>query len=215
MSVVRDEFGPTLPELIAPRLRALPRPLRLVLAAVAGVVVLVLIWALLLRGGGNGLRPLVVHRPIAFNLVYRAPLRNQAPAAGELARLANSSGQSMTVRELRLPAFRGDASGFLPTYVTTLEREMARRYPGFLARYEGRANVNKIQGYEFYFQYRRGGQLAYGRRVLLLPTATARQGADLLLLTPRTPAVARYDAVGKNGSLKTALRSFRFGTERP
>ena len=39
MSVVRPEFGPTLPELVAPRLRALPRGARV--AAVAGAVLAV------------------------------------------------------------------------------------------------------------------------------------------------------------------------------
>ena len=39
MPVVRPEFGPTLPELLAPRVRALPRAGRVVLAIVAVVIV--------------------------------------------------------------------------------------------------------------------------------------------------------------------------------
>jgi hypothetical protein len=215
MSAVRPEFGPTLPELLAPRLRALPRAARSALAVLAAVVVLVGLWALLLRGGDDGTHGVVVRKPIALNFIYRAPFTREALTAGELAHVGGR-GQSFAVRELRLPAYRGDSAGFLPVYATRLENEMARVLPGFQWRYEGRANVNKIQGYEIVFQYRRaGGRLAYGRRILLLPDTTARQGADLLLTAPRSPAIPRADAIGRNGPLKTSLRSFRFGTERP
>jgi hypothetical protein len=215
MSVVRPEFGPTLPELVGPRVRALPRAARLALLALAVVVVLALAWAILLRGSSAPLHAVVVRRPLAFNFVYRAPFHQEALGAGELARVGGASGQSLAVRELRLPAYRGDSAGFLPVYAAQLEARMERELPGFEWRYDGRANVNKIQGYEILYQYRPGGKLAYGRRILLLPTTTARQGVEVLLTSPRLPAVQRYDAVGRNGALKTALRSFRFGTERP
>jgi hypothetical protein len=214
MSAVRPELGPTLPELLAPRLRALPRAWRVVVAAAAVLVVLVALWALVLRGGGDGTRGIVVHRPIAFNFIYRAPLAKRAPLSGELARLGGH-GQTFVVRELRLPAYRGDSSGFLPVFVAQLEGRLAAQLPDFLVRYEGRANVNRIQGYEVYYQYRTNGRLTYARRVLLLPTTTSRQGVELFITSPWSPAVARYDAVGNNGALKTSLRSFRFGTERP
>jgi hypothetical protein len=48
-----------------------------------------------------------------------------------------------------------------------------------------------------------------------VPSITAREGADILITAPRSPAIVRADDVGRNGGLKTALRSFRFGTERP
>ena len=46
-------------------------------------------------------------------------------------------------------------------------------------------------------------------------TNYAREGADILVTAPRSPAIVRADDVGHNGGLKIALRSFRFGTERP
>jgi hypothetical protein len=103
----------------------------------------------------------------------------------------------------------------LPVLASQLEAQMERELPGFQWRYDGRANVNRVQGYEILFQYRPNGKLTYGRRILLLPTVTATQGIDLLLLSPRMSSVIRYDAVGRNGALKTSLRSFRFGTQRP
>src|SRR3954452_13331097 len=178
MSVVRPEFGPTLPELVGPRIRTWPRPVRVALAALGVLIVLALVYALFLRGDGvKAKRAVIVRSPVAFNFVYRAPFRKQAPQADELARVG-SKDQSFSVRELKLPASRGDAAGFLPLYAARLERQMARDLPGFVWRSDGRANINKQQGFEIVFQFRRpDGTLAYGRRVLLLPGLTARQGA--------------------------------------
>jgi hypothetical protein len=217
MSAVRPEFGPTLPELLGPRIRALPRAARLALAAVGALIVLLLLWALFVRGEGatTKKRAVIVRQPIAFNFVYRHPFRKQPPLAGELARVG-SKDQSFSVRELRLPAYGGDAAGFLPLYAATLEQQMAKDLPDFAWRSDGRANINKQQGFEIVFQFRRSdGTRMYGRRILLLPNVTARQGADIWAVAPRSPAIVRADDVGHNGGLKTALRSFRFGTERP
>jgi hypothetical protein len=216
MSAVRPEFGPTLPELLGPRIRVLPRAVRLALAGLAVLVVLLLAYALFFRGEGpKAKRAVIVRTPVAFNFVYRAPFRKEAPLKGELARVG-SKDQSFSVRELRLPAYRGDAAGFLPLYAATLQQQMARDLPGFAWRSDGRANINKQQGFEIVFQFRRSdGTLMYGRRVLLLPNVTSRQGADIWAVAPRSPAIVRADDVGHNGGLKTALRSFRFGTERP
>jgi hypothetical protein len=215
-SVVRSELGPSLPALLGPRVRALPPVVRLGLAALAAFVVVVIFYALFLRGGGaDAKRAVIVRSPIAFNFAYRAPFRRLAPQDGELARVG-SKVQDFSVRDLRLPAYRGDAAGFLPLYAAQLQARMAQEYPGFVWRSDGRANINKQQGFEIVFQFRRpGGPLTYGRRVLLLPNVTAREGVDILVTAPHSPAIVRADDVGHNGGLKTALRSFRFGTERP
>jgi hypothetical protein len=216
MSAVRPEFGPTLPELLGPRLRALPPALRLGLAALGAFVVIAILYVLILRGdGADAKRTVVVRSPIAFNFVYRAPFHRLSPQDGELARVGSAS-QSFAVRELQLSPYRGDAAGFLPLYAAQQETRMARQFPSFVWRSDGRANINKQQGFEIVFQFRRpGGRLTFGRRVLLLPTITAREGVDILITAPRSPAIVRADDVGRNGALKTALRSFRFGTERP
>jgi hypothetical protein len=216
MSAVRPEFGPSLPELVGPRFRVLPRAARLALVALGALLVVVIAWALLFRGeGAKAKQGVIVREPIAFNFVYRAPFRKEAPLAGELARVGSKE-QSFSVRELSLPAYGGDAAGFLPLYAATLEAQMAKDLPGFVWRSDGRANINKQQGFEIVFQFRRSdGTLMYGRRILLLPNVTARQGVDLWAVAPRSPAIVRADDVGHNGGLKTALRSFRFGTERP
>ena len=215
MSAVRPEFGPTLPELLAPRLRRLPRVARLALAALLLLVVLGLATVLLGGGSSSDLRGIVVREPIAVNFVYRAPFHKRAPGRGELAKVTAANGQTFAVRELRVAPYKGDAAGMLPVLASQLETKMERELPGFQWRSDGRTNVNRNQGYEILFQYRPNGKLTYGRRILLLPTVTATQGVDLLLTSPRMNSVIRYDAIGRNGGLKTLLRSFRFGTQRP
>lgn len=208
MSAVRPEFGPTLPELLRPAPRALR--VALVVLAVAAVAAV----AVALATGGDERTGVVVREPLAFNLVHDGGLEKVAPAGAELVRLTGED-RLFTVSPVTLPAFRGDISGVTPTYMERLVGDMERRFPEFLRRQEGRANINKQQGYELVFQFRRDGALHYGRRVLLFPTPQSREGVDILLTQRRTAAVPRADAVGKNGALKVALRSFRFGTERP
>lgn len=210
MSAVRPEFGPTLPELVGPRLRALSRGARIALAAGAAVLAAALLWALVLRDDGS--RTVVIDHPVAFNFRYDHPVTARPLRAGELARVGLRR-QSLVVRPLRLPAYRGDSAGFLPVYAVTLEREMAARLPGFQARFEGRANVNRSTGYEIGFQYRDGGRIVYGRRIVLLPHATSREALDLELLSPRTRTVRSPSAVGRNDALRSALFSFTLGTE--
>lgn len=205
VSAVRPEFGPTLPELVAPRLARLPRGARLALAASVALVVVAAAAALATRGTPPTVS---VHQPVGFRFQYLRPFHQRRPHPGELARVSGG-GQSFVVRELRLPAYRGDSAGFLPLYASGLNAEMARRLPGYQWRAEGRANINHIQGYEILFRYRRaGGRWMLGRRELLLPTSTARRGVDLLLLAHRTKTVRAAGDVGDAGAMKRALRSF-------
>src|SRR4051812_23867631 len=91
MSVVREEFGPTLPELLGPRVRALPRAAQVVLAALAGLVVVALA-AAVLRPKPDTRTPVLVRRPIAFNLAYPPSLRRVAPRGREILRLETLPG---------------------------------------------------------------------------------------------------------------------------
>jgi hypothetical protein len=216
MSVVRPEFGPTLPELAGPRFRALPKAVRIVLIALAALIVLAILYALFKPQPATvRKRAVIVRTPVAFNFAYRRPFANQPLQGTETARVGSQT-QAFAVSPLSLPAYGGDAAGFLPLYAATQEATMAKRYTGFVWRDDGRANINKQQGFEIVFQFRgAGGKLMFGRRIFLLPNVTARQGADILVTAPFSPAIVRADDVGHNGGLKTALRSFRFGTERP
>jgi hypothetical protein len=219
MSVVREEFGPTLPELLGERLRVPVRTIWRVLAAVGVLVVLVLGWLAFFRGT-PGQDAVVVREPVAFNLVHTDALGRVTPRAGESLRLQTRTGaapQSFAVKPLRLAPYKGDVSASLTLLSARLIREMSAQYPGFLWRGDGRVNINKQPGYQIVFQARIGGRTTYGKRVLLVaaPDPPPREGLDITMLAARSPAVPRADAVAANGALKTPYRSLRFGTDRP
>jgi hypothetical protein len=221
MSVVRPEFGPTLPELVGPRVRALPRAAQVALArAAAGVVVLLA--ALLFRDTRDTRAHAVVRAPVAYNLVYPHTLVRARPRGPETLRLQTPPGtkepQSFAVTPLRLPPYRGDATALLTVMSADLISRMRASLPGFVWRGDGRVNYNRQPGYEILFQAKIGGRTTYGRRTLLVPGGDTppRAGVDITILAARSPAIPRVDAVAAtSGALKTAIRSFRFGTERP
>jgi hypothetical protein len=94
---------------------------------------------------------------------------------------------------------------------------MRGQYQDFVWRGDGRVNINKQPGYQIIFQARVDGHTTYGRRVMLVatPDPPPREGVDITILAARSPSVPNLDSVGATGALKTAYRSFRFGTERP
>jgi hypothetical protein len=220
MSVVRPEFGPTLPELLGPRVRALPLVLRVALAAVVALVVLALGYTVL-RGQADDRTTVVVREPVAYNLAYPPALQQVHPIGRETLRLAtppSADPQSFAVTPFRLPAYRGDATAVLTGMSPVLIDRMRRTVPGFVWRGDGRVNYNRQPGYEILFQAKIDGRTWYGRRTLLLPGGDEppREGADIMIMAARSDAIPRVDAVGSSpGALKTAIRSFRFGTERP
>ena len=217
-SVVREEFGPTLPELLGPRVRALPRAGRFLLVAVAVAVVAAVAWLALRPATGR--TTVVVRKPVAYNLIYTTGLHRVAPQGHETLRLRTAAGagapQSFTVSPLAVPEYRGDVTAMLTFMSVALTDEMQRTVPGFVSRGDGRARINNSPGYQIFYQARIGGRTVYGRRIMLVPGVPhPREGVDIDLRTARSPAVPTVDAVGNNGLLKTPLRSLRFGTDRP
>jgi hypothetical protein len=217
MAVVREEFGPTLPELLGPRFGVRTRSVWLAIAAVVTVAVVVSAW-LTLRPDPTR-TDVVIRKPITFNLLYTAAVRRVAPHAGEVLRLQSRSGpsQSVAVRPLHLPAYRGDVSATFVLMAARLIDEMSAQYAGFAYRGDGRVSINLQPGHQISFQAQIGGRTVYGRRVLLVPTASPspHEGIDMTMLAVRSPSVPNADAVATNGALKIPYRSVRFGTGRP
>ncbi len=176
-SLVKPEYGPTLPELVGPRLSAWPRWAK---AALVVLGLLVIVGALLVyRDRANDRRSLVVREPIAFNLAYPVgKLQRVAPRAGEVLRLQTPPGTAapaaMTVRVVTLSPYRGDIAGTLPVFASGLIDDMAGGYPGFVLRGEGRARINEPTGYQIQFQFTRDGRTFYGRRTLLFKDEPGR-----------------------------------------
>jgi hypothetical protein len=220
VSVVREEFGPTLPELLGPRIRALPRAAQVALAVLAALVVVALA-ALFFRDTEDTRPHAVVRAPIAFDLIYPPPLVRVRPHAGETLRLQTPAGtqapQSFAVKPFRLPPYHGDSTGILTLMSANLITQMSHAYTGFVWRGDGRVSYNRQPGYEILFQANIGGRTTYGRRTMLVAgdDAAPRRGLDITMLAARSPAIPRVDAVGANGALKTAIRSFHFGADAP
>jgi hypothetical protein len=217
MSLVREEFGPTLPELVGRRLGVPARKVWLVLAAVGAVAVAVAGWlALRPTPGEHGA---VVREPVAYNLIYTGALHRVAPRGAETLRLQSRSGppQSFAVTPLRLAPYKGDVTAALTGLSSGLIDRMRAQYQDFVWRGDGRVNINKQPGYQIIFQARVNGRTTYGRRVMLVakPDPPPREGVDITILAARSPSVPNLDSVGATGALKTAYRSFRFGTDRP
>jgi hypothetical protein len=217
MSVVREEFGPTLPELVGRRLGVRPRNVWLALAAIGAVAAVVVAW-LALRPDPNQ-STVVIREPVTYNLIYPDALQRVAPRSGETLRLESRSGppQSFVVHPLRLQPYKGDVSAAMTFLSSTLIPQMREQYTDFVWRGDGRVNINKQPGYQIIFQAHVDGHTTYGRRVLLVakPDPPPREGVDLTILAARSPSVPNLDSVGATGALKTAYRSFRFGTDRP
>ena len=224
MALLRPEFGPGLPELLAPKVRWPVRRIRVVLLVAFGLLVAVQGLRVALSGGSGLVNDALVRGPVAFTLGYRAELERVAPRADEALRLQSKPGgrtqETFTVSPLRLPAYRGDVAGVLPILAAREVRRLRAAYPdGFRHRGDGRARINELPGHQILFQARIGGRLHYGKRYLLVPVleppAQPREGAVLTILSRYSKATPSVDAIGAFGLTKGPLRSFRFGTERP
>jgi hypothetical protein len=217
VSVVREEFGPTLPELLGSRLGLPARKVWLALAVVGVVAVAVVLWLTLRPTPGQA--GVVVSKPVAFNLIHTDALHRRAPRAGEELRLESAAGppQSFVVHPLRIGSYKGDVSAALTLMSSRMIDEMRAHYPAFVYRSEGRVNINKQPGYQIVFQAKVDGRTTYGKRVLLVvgPDPPPHSGLDITMLAARSAGVPKADAVAANGALKKPYRSLRFGTERP
>ena len=224
MFAARPEFGPSLPEVIASRLRLPAARVRTaILGAAAVAVVLYVAAGLLGVRGAPALRDQVVGGAAPFTLGHSDALRRVAAEEGELLRLEGRPGapaQSYTAEPFALPAYRGDVTAALGVLAARQADALARELPDFRYRGDGKARINELPGHLLVFQFRRDGRTMYGKRFLLAPLAepgapAPRRGMAVTLLAERSPAVPNADAVGDDSALKAPLRSFRFGTERP
>ena len=224
MATLRPEFGPGLPDLLAPRLRWPVRRARIVLVALFALLVAVQAARTVASRGSELTNDVVVRAPVAFTLGYRDGLERVSPQAGEELRLRTRAGgttdETFTVAPLRLAPYTGDQAGILPVLAAREIQRLQASFPTeFRYRGDGRARINEIPGHQISFQTRIGGRLVYGKRFLMLPEvappAQSREGVTLTLLSRYSAATPSVAAVGVFGFMKGPLRSFRFGTERP
>ena len=224
MPAARPEFGPSLPELAASRLRLPEARVRAILiGAVAVAAVLYVASGLLGVRGTPALQDAIVGGAVPFTLGHSDALRRVDPEPGEALRLEGRPGgpeQSYAAEPFAIPAHRADVTAVLGVLAARQADALARELPDFRYRGDGKARINELPGHLLVFQFRRDGRTVYGKRFLLAPLAepgapAPRRGMAVTLVAERSPAVPNADAVGDDSALKAPLRSFRFGTDRP
>jgi hypothetical protein len=234
------DYGPSLKELLAPRLRASSRWQRVLLAVAAAAIVVGAV-ALVIRSeaavksyhqgvddaSARGLTPIPFH----FDYSRSMKLTRPAGAYVRVERKVNGtlSGQ-LTVSELEIGRQSGLVSGFMPLVATRYERMAAHTYPGFRLAFEGRSRVNEVEGYQFAFTARleRPGRTArelFGRVVMLPEPFDANdpgkpypegsiptRGILITMLATTLDKISSPTRVGDEGILQRPFRSFRFGS---
>ena len=213
VSVVKPQYGPTLPQLV----RRLPR------AGQAAVVAL----AVLLFAGAIALtlssRPeethVIVRGQTTFNLAF-GPQLQRVSEPGALLALRRETRRlfldSYVVRPLTLPPYRGAAGGILPLYSVAYVAGLRKRYGDIDLILEGRTRINNGTGYQLVMRGKLGRRTLYVRHLLLVPDDPEGARRGVVIELESTPAAGTPNAVGigNAGPLKQAMRSFRFGTSR-
>jgi len=235
------DYGPSLPQIVRPWLRARSRPQRFAL----GLAVLLLLAgtaALAIRSSAatksyqqtesdaraRGLNPIEFHFDHSSKLKLSKPpdayVRAERRRNGELV-------GSMTVAPFRMERREGFIAGYLPLVATDLQRDAARRYDHFRLQFEGRARVNDVEGYQFAFTARlarAGGgdpRQLFGR-IVVLPEPydyndpakehpageNPTRGLLITMLATTLDAPDSPTRVGDEGILQKPFRSFRFGS---
>ena len=222
MAALRPGFGPSLPELLAPRVRSTPQRVRLVVLALAAVLLVVQLGRVVVARTTSDLsNTVVVREPVAFNLAWRDGLRRADPAPAGLAlELATAPGdpapQRLTVTTEPFSAGAADPSAVLAERAGREIPALREQY-GETLRYRGdaRTRINLLPAHQVLFQAQVDGRTTYGKRFLIVAEEKPTQLAVVTLTSARSAAIPSVDEVGNLGALKAPLRSFRFGTERP
>jgi hypothetical protein len=218
---VQSRYGPTLPDILAPRLRGVPAVLRVGVPIAIAAIALIAIGYKVFKGSGG--THVVVRDPITFNFRYEGPLHRVPPRAGELVRLEarrhdpqRTFLSSFVVRPLHLPAYRGQAAATLPAFATVFERSLARRYSDLQIVAEGRQRVVNEVAYAIFFTAKLGERHLSGRDVLLPdPKPGARDGVELEFLSTPAGGAGIPASVAQSGPLSIPFHTFRFGTSGP
>jgi len=211
--LVLPQYGPGAPELI--RRRFGRRGLIAAAAAVAVLAIAVVVAVL----AGDGLTSLEHRSAPVFTILHPADtVRRVAPAPGEIVRLRSRRGRLealVTVRPIRLPAYRGSVSGLLPLYIERHERALAAELPGFRVRQDGKARVNDAPGYQLRYRAGPPGRRLTGMDIFLVAEDGQRDG--VLLRYRQTNPARALDEADRDlvKATRKAFRSFRFGLDRP
>jgi hypothetical protein len=214
-SLVRPEFGPSLPALLRERFGVSERvtiALVVLLVVVAGFV------AVVVRPGDPGDTHYVYEGDPVFNVSYSSDALDRVePRDDELLRLEGERGPqsvTITVRPLSLPAFDGDVShAGLPVYASGHEERLRAATPGFEFVGEGRARVGGSPGYEIEFRSGPPDARTFGSDVMVVQGEDDADGAVLLSLRRTVTGPLSEDDRRFSTVVRSAFRSFAYGRD--
>jgi len=216
---LKPAFGPTLPQLLAPRMHRLPLLVKRVGALVAVIVVIVIVvLALRLRDPTFSYS---APRPTGFSTTYSRSLKLQPARPGVPLTLIQNSSVGLEnffqVKIIKLPAYGGQISGLLPIVASNMITRMQAADPTFTPYSRARARINKIPGYTFTFQELSGGRRLWGRIVLITRDIRLdREGLLITMLADPTPLLpiatkpVTPDSVGTVGVLFEPYERLKF-----
>lgn len=226
MTIARPEFGPSLPELLGPRLRHGSRLLRWSLIALVALVVLAAA-ALWWHRRPPALEQAVVRGPLTFNTRYDDRIARVAAGPGELLHLKTKPGPGRGDEDLVFrdggpaPSRPEPAGGPVAQLALRMAGVMAPTTAGleaFQVRSQGRVKIGRDNaGWLVRYQFRRDGKTWYGLRILLLPDVqgTRERVLDMSLQSQRSDVVSQIAEAGSNGPMRTPVYGVAFGTEAP
>jgi hypothetical protein len=210
---LKHDYRPTLAQLLSPRWRRLPQPLRaltyaggLALLALVAIAVLTLLPARISYSGA-----------VPFHFSYKGLYRTPPDPGGYVKVTRRSHGRledSFAAGPLTLPPYAGSLSGELPLYASHYIQQLAQRDPAFQLQGEGKTRVNTVPGYNIYYTTRLEGRLIWGRDILLLPERPAvRQGVVIAMLTSphANSQVKSVLEIATAGVLQRPVHTFTFG----
>jgi hypothetical protein len=210
---LKPGYGPTLPELLAPRWRrASPLARGLFAALVVLFIALAASLALVVRN-----RTYSHGGPVPFGFSYRS-MEHAAPEAGGYVKLVHYVDgrleDSFAVGPARLGPYRGNPQLQLLIFANAYIRRLERSVPGFRLYGQGKTPVPNGARYQVLYETTIAGRRMYGRNVLVFPEHPgARQG---LLITMLSSVAADEEItsplrVASTGLLYKPLHSFRVG----
>ncbi len=213
VSVVKPQYGPTLPELVS----RLPRAGRVAVVALVGLLIALAI-LITLRSRPDETH-VIVRGTTTFNLAYGPQLERVSPPGALFALRRERNGlflDSYVVRPLTLPPYRGAAGGIVPLYSVAYMQKLRKRYGDVDLVLEGRTRINNGIGYQLVLRGKLGARTLYVRHLLLVPDEPEGARRGVIVELESTPGAGTPNAVGTGnaGPLKQAMRSFRFGTSR-
>jgi hypothetical protein len=208
---VKDEFAPTLPQMLAPRLDSLPR-IVLRISAVLAVLVAVAVILVALRLHDPVFSYPGRPWPVRFSTIYPRALKKEPTPQGALLLLVQRSSigleASFEISPLTLPPYSGEISGELPIIASNMIARLQRSDPTFVPVSRGRTRINFVPGYTFTYERTIDGRRYWGRYVLITPRISAdRRGLLISMLTDPTPLLpiatkpVTPDSVGSVGVL--------------